>query len=138
MIVDDKFPEDRIYEPAVVKRYQEALSVLEAGDTLSAIRLFNELAAEGVAPAYTCLGSIYRKGQGVDKCARKAMEYYWQGVKLGDTGSIVCAAALFASGALGVVKHDFALQFITRPRGAVCLSRCVGWGFTMPMESTLS
>ena len=38
------------------------------------------------------------------------MEYYWQGVKLGDTGSIVCAAALFASGALGEVKHDFALH----------------------------
>jgi TPR repeat protein len=109
MILHDKIPDDRTYEPAVAKRIWDAISALEAGDMIVAIRLFTELAAEGVGPAYTCLGSIYFNGQGVDKSVLKAMEYYWQGVQLGDSNSIIFAAELLASGALGEVKHDLAL-----------------------------
>jgi TPR repeat protein len=74
-----------------------------------AIELFGELAAEGVGQAYTCLGSIYLNGQGVERSVPKAVEYYLQGVKLGEVNSMVLVAEIFAGGALGEVRHDFAL-----------------------------
>jgi TPR repeat protein len=84
-------------------------AVLDSGDTSQAIALFGELAAEGVGQAYTCLGSIYFSGQSVDRSVRKAMEFYLQGVKLGEVNSMVCAAEILAGGMLGEVRHDFAL-----------------------------
>jgi TPR repeat protein len=107
--VDDKETEDRPYDLDVDKRYRDALAVLESGDTSRAIELFGELAAEGIAPAYTCLGSIYFYGQGVEPSAQKAMQYYLGGAKLGERNSIVLSAELLASGVLGETRHDLAL-----------------------------
>jgi TPR repeat protein len=107
--VDNKEPEDRRYDPDVVKRYRDALAVLESGDTSRAIELLHELAAESIGQAYTCLGSIYLNGQGVDQSALKAVEYYLQGVKLGEVNSMVLVAEIFAGGVLGEARHDFAM-----------------------------
>jgi uncharacterized protein len=98
------------YDPAVVKRYDDARSIFESGgDMPRAIALFEELAAEGIGQAYTCLGSIYLNGQGVDRSAVKAAEYYLQGVKLGEVNSMVLVAEIFAGGMLGEARHELAL-----------------------------
>lgn len=108
--MDDKEPEDSPYDPAVLKRYDEARSIFESGGDMSrAIALFEELAAEGIGHAYTCLGSIYLYGQGVNKSVPKAMGYYLQGARLGEANAMALAAEILASGMLGETKHDLAL-----------------------------
>jgi TPR repeat protein len=96
-------------DTSVVRTYQHALDLLQAGETHCAIEILSRLARDGLAPAYACLGSIHGDGLGVARSPRKAMEYFFEGVKRGDSTCMALAAELLTSGALGEIRHDIAL-----------------------------
>ena len=78
-------------------------------DPEKALEFFVTAAEAGYLPAYSMLGRMYEHGYGVEKSAFRAMEYYLEGVNRLDVECLELAGQLFASGAMGEIKHDFAI-----------------------------
>ena len=58
------------------REYRRGVAAHVAGDYAAALRIFRELARHGHAPAQFLLGSMYHKGEGVDRDPDEALVHY--------------------------------------------------------------
>ena len=77
---------------------EEAISAYQAGDFLTAKRIFKQLASEGQPAAQRYLGEMYDKGQGGPKEYQLAIEWYTKAAKQNDSTAQYWLGVKYANG----------------------------------------
>lgn len=77
---------------------QKGNAALEGGNAAEAVELFTKAAEKNGAEAARQLGSLYAKGEGVDKSLEEASKFYMQATELGDSVAPCLLAGMYAEG----------------------------------------
>ena len=93
-------------------------------------------AVDEIPEAFYGLGMIFLEGMGVEKSAHKAAEHFVNGSKLGDVRCSALLGEIFAGGALGECRHDFAIPLYWQAAkgGSALAQRRLGFYYSEGIE----